>query len=120
MKSKSKISMQMKRKRNPELVEIITKLKKTNPAVAGLLSTTSKNQIEVNVEKIEKEASAEGGILIPGKVLGDGRLSKKTRVVALSATKNAIEKIKAAKGEFVSLKKEIEKNPELKDLILIK
>jgi len=106
----------MKKKTNPKAIEIIKKLKKTNPEVAKLLARPIKKQIKINLEQIKEKED----VLIPGKVLGDGTLNNGIKIVALSATKSAIEKIDTAKGEFIKISEEIKKNPELKNLKLIR
>ena len=45
--------------------------------------------------------------------------TKKLKIVAWSASEKAIEKMKAAKTEFVELTEEMKKNPQLKDLKLL-
>ncbi len=105
---------------NPRLVDTIIKLKKTNPLVAKLLARPVRKQIKVNLEKIEEQSKKEGKILVPGKVLSMGDLDKKLKIVGLSASEKAIEKIKSKHGEFIPISEEIKKNPELKNLVLIK
>ena len=118
MISKTQLSKKIIKKRNPVLVETIDKLMKSNKDVAQVLARPISKQVKLNVSEIENKA--EGNVLIPGKVLGDGEINKKMKIVAFSATKGAVEKIKKANGEFVLLSEEIKKNPELKDLKVIK
>ena len=50
-------------------------------------------------------------IVVPGKVLGSGEISKKLTVAAYKFSEQAIEKIKAAKGTSMELEELIKKNP---------
>ena len=94
--------------------------KKTNPEIAKILAMPKKKWVAINLDLIEKKAKEGDKILIPGKVLSSGNLTKKMKIVAWSVSKNAAEKIKQAKGEFVSIQDEMKKNPELKNLNMIK
>jgi ribosomal protein L18E len=51
--------------------------------------------------------------LVAGKVLSAGELSEAKKIVAWSISEKAMEKIKNAKGTFVSITEEMKKNPEL-------
>jgi len=118
--SKTKIEKRLRKKTNSELVGAIIKLKKTNPEIAKILAMPRKKWIVINLDLIEKKAKEGDKILVPGKVLSSGNLTKKIKIVAWSASENAAEKIKRAKGEFISIKDEMKKNPELKNLNIIK
>src|SRR3989344_6034565 len=113
MKSKTLIDKQMKKKTNPDLVKTIIKAKKNNKwlEVASILSSPRRNKISVNLEKIEKETKEGDSVVIPGKVLGDGSISKKIRVAALGFSKEAKEKLKSKKCEIVTILQEIKINP---------
>ena len=115
--SKTKIEKRLKKKTNPELVETIIKLKKTNPEVAKLLAMPIKKQAQINLSGINK---SKGDVLIIGKVLSQGELNKKKKVVAWNFSEGAKEKIKKSGGEFVYITEEIKKNPELKSLEILR
>jgi len=87
-------------------------------AVADKLSTSASQRSQVNVSKIEKFANEGDVVIVPGKLLGDGVISKKVTVVAFSASESAVEKITAAKGKFVEIRDFIAKKPESKIKIL--
>lgn len=120
MVSKTKVEKRLKQKRNPELVEALIKLKKKNPTVAKVLAGPVKKNLRVNLKYLEEKAGEEKKILVPGKVLSSGELKKKIKVVGWAASATAKEKMKKFGVEFVFLKDEIKKNPELKDLKVIK
>ena len=122
MKSKTKIEKQLKRKINPELVETIIKAKKNDKwlGIASLLSAPRKLKIYVNLEKIEKESKEGDTIIVPGKVLSQGDISKKIRIAALSFSQQAREKLKNRKCEIVTIKEEISKNKEAKGVKILR
>lgn len=113
MKSKTLIRKQTERKTKPELVETIFKARKNDKwmAVASIISYPRRLQISKNLDEIEKETKEGDTIVIPGKVLGKGEVSKKIRVAAIDFSEQAREKLKARKCEIVSIKEEIKVNP---------
>lgn len=117
--SKTKIENRMRTKRNPILVNTIVKLKKTNPTVAKLLVRPVKKTISINLSELDRMVKDGESVLISGKVLSSGDLTKKVKIVAWSISEKAREKIKEAKSEFVSIVEETKKNPELKGLRII-
>lgn len=87
-------------------------------AAAEKLASPASQRSKVNLGKIEKVAQDGETILIAGKVLGDGILTKKVTIVAFSASESAVEKIKKAGGKFVKIKDHIAKNPDNKIKII--
>jgi large subunit ribosomal protein L18e len=126
MKSRTKISKQAEKKLNPEIVETITLAKKNKKwlEVAGVLSSPRRNKVALNLDEIEKKAEKEkikeNTIVVPGKVLGQGDLKKKVKVVALSFSQQAIEKMKKDKINFSTIKEEIKNNPDGKNMKVIR
>ena len=110
----------MRKKKNINLAETIIKIKKKNPDVAKILVRPVRKSLRVNLKDIESKAGDFKNILIPGKVLGAGNILKKIRVVALDFSEKAKEKMKNSGVSFATLTEEIKKNPELKDLKVIK
>jgi large subunit ribosomal protein L18e len=117
--SKTKIENRMRSKRNPILVNTVVTLKKTNPAVAKLLVRPVKKAMSINLSELDRIVKDGESVLISGKVLSSGDLTKKVKIVAWSVSEKAREKIKEAKSEFVSIVEETKKNPELKGLRII-
>ncbi|MEI6058762.1 MAG: uL15 family ribosomal protein [archaeon] len=115
--NKTKIERRMKSKTDLELVRTIITLKKTNPLIAKELSKPKRKWPSVNLEELNE---LKGDVIIAGKVLGSGDLTKKKRIVAWGASEKAIERINSAGGEFISIVEELIKNPELKNLELIR
>lgn len=87
-------------------------------AVAAKLASNASQRPEVNVSKIEKFATEGSVVIVPGKVLGDGIISKKVTVVGFKASSAAIGKIEKAGGKFIELKEYIAKAPKDKVVIL--
>ena len=108
--SKTKIEKRMKHKTDVSLFETIIRLKKTNPLVAKELARPKRRWSTINLKDIDM---IKGDVLVVGKILSAGDLSKAKKIVAWSASGKAIEKIKNAKGNFVLLTDEMKKNPEL-------
>lgn len=113
----------MQNKTNPELVETILAAKKNKNwvEVAGLVSAPRKKRAELNLDQINKEAKDGDIIVIPGKVLSQGDLNKKIKLVAFNFSESAREKLLKAKIDIKTIKEEIKENPEAKGIkILIK
>lgn len=122
MKSKTKISKQAKRKTSEEIMGII-KLAKKNPKwlqVAGILSGPTRKYASVNLNKIDKNSKEGDTIIVIGKVLSQGELTKKVRIAALGFSEEAISKIKKAKCEAKSIEDEIKLDPQARGIKIIK
>jgi len=122
MKSKTKINKQLKRKRNPELVETIIDARKHDKwfRVAEILSSPRKNKIEINLEVINKGMKENDIVVVPGKVLSMGEINKKIKIVALNFSESAKEKIKKSGASFSTIFDEIKSNPEAKGIKILK
>ena len=122
MKSKNLIEKQLERKTNPELVKTIIEAKKKKNwlDVAAALSGPRAKRTNINLDKINEEAKEGEIVVVAGKVLSQGELDKKIKVVALSFSEMAKEKIEKAKGEALTILEEIKKNPEAKNVRFLK
>jgi len=120
MKSKNQIEKQLKKKTDPILVQTVI-LAKKNPAwidIASILTGPRRKRKNVNLSEISKiEAKT---IVVPGKILSQGDINKKVRVVALNFSEKAKEKLLNAGYEIVLLKDEIQKNKDAKDVKILK
>jgi len=118
---------QISRKSNSELVKTIDELKRASrendapiwKSIAKKLEGPNRNWQVVNVSKLEYNASKNGKVVIPGKLMGSGTLSKKVTVSAYSFTKSAVEKIEGAGGKCMIYNEFIKKNPSGKDVVVI-
>jgi large subunit ribosomal protein L18e len=121
MKSKSKIEKQIKRKRNPEIVETVIKAKKNSGwlEVASRLSMPRRKKISVNLDKIDRETKEGDTVVVPGKVLSEGKVRKKIRIAGLSFSSGAEKKLKDKGCEVVSILEEIKINPEARGIKII-
>ena len=80
--------------------------------IAERLQKSSRIIPSVNLSKIEKYAKSETEtIIIPGKLLSDGIITKKITVSSLKASKTAIEKLTACGGKYITLEELIKTNP---------
>jgi ribosomal protein L18E len=121
MKSKTKIKEQSQKKTNPNLVETLKETIK-NPEwkkVASLLSGSTRNFKSINLFNIDKETKAGDTVVIVGKVLSGGELSKKVRICALNYSSKVEKKVKESKSEMVSILEEVKKNPKAEGIRLI-
>lgn len=107
---------------NQVLFDLIRDLKKTSDklgvnvykAVAGKLSSSASQRPQVNLSKINKYAKEGETIIVPGKVLGNGLLTKKVTIISFNVSQGAIEKIQKAGAKYISLKEYISKKPDTK------
>ncbi len=64
--------------------------------IAELLSRPRKRGVEVNVGKLDKLAQEGDTLIVPGKVLGRGTVSKKFTVIAFAYSDSARERLSKA------------------------
>lgn len=111
-------------KDNQALVSLVEGLMKTGKPVwrrtAQELSRPRRQRIEVNLSKIEEFAAEDSTVLVPGKVLGSGTLSKKLTVAAFSFSGRAKEMIAAAGGKALTIDGLQKANPEGRGVTILK
>jgi len=118
IKSKTKISKQTSNKTSKYLVNTIREATK-NPAwieVAGILSRPKRARINANLSELADKKA----VVVCGKVLSEGNVNSKMKVVALNFSEGAKEKLLNAGCEVVTIADEIKKNPELKDIEILR
>ena len=122
MKRKSLIEKQLRRKTNSELVETIIAAKKAKAwiEIAGLISAPRKNHVSLNLGEIDKKSKEGEKVMVPGKVLSQGEINKKIKIVALSFSEKAREKLIKSGSEIISITKEIKSNPNAKGIRILK
>ncbi|MCD6275792.1 MAG: 50S ribosomal protein L18e, partial [Thermoplasmata archaeon] len=104
---------------NPELVLLIKDLKihakKYNTPIwrdiAERLERPLRVWPEVNISRIERYAKEDEMIIVPGKVLGSGVITKRVSVAAWKFSKSAREKIEKAGGRVMSIRELMSENP---------
>jgi large subunit ribosomal protein L18e len=74
---------------------------------------------EVNVGKLDTLSTDDGVLLVPGKVLGEGYVTKKMHVGAVAFTASAVQKINSAGGEALLMKDFVAKFGEGKGVALV-
>ena len=122
MKTLTKIKKQIKKKTNSELVETILKAAKNEKwfQVAQIISGPRRKRMNLNLDEIDNIANDGETIVVPGKVLSQGELNKKIKIVALNFSENAKEKLSRSKKDFATIEEEIKKNPDGKGIRIIK
>ncbi len=88
--------------------------------VAGRLEGGSRRYASINVGKISRLSHDGDTVLIPGSVLGAGRIDKKITVVALRASESAIRKLKEAGSTFKSLSDLVSSDPKAKNVRILR
>ena len=100
----------MERKTNPALLNIIFFLRKQKSPfwikIAGIISKPKRKFVDVNLSKISRYTSDGDTVIVPGKVLGDGELTHKITLAAVSASQEA-----KRKAKIISIEEIVKKNP---------
>lgn len=104
---------------NPQLralIRFLRKAAKENRAriwryVAELLSRPRRRRVAVNLSRIDRVANDGDVVVVPGKLLGGGSISKRVTVAAWRASKSAIEKVVNSGGEVISIAELVRRNP---------
>ena len=116
--------MKIPEKDNQLLVSLIESLVKTKKPfwrkVAEELSRPKKKRAEVNLSKIEHYAMDNSTVIVPGKVLAAGALSKKVTVAAFSFSGSAKQLIDAVGGKSISIESLHKSNPDGKGVMILK
>ena len=122
MISKTKINSKLERKTSKEIVDTIIQSKKLKSwrEIANMVSGPRRRQASLNLSQIDKETKEGDTVIIPGKVLSGGKVSKKIRIAALYFSKSAEKKLKEKKCEVVKIKDEIKINPGAKGLKVLR
>ena len=83
------------------------------------LKKPTRQRRTVNIYKINKAARDGETIIVPGKVLSVGELSKKVDVAALTFSTEARKKIEESKGKVMSIAELLKSNPEGKKVRIL-
>lgn len=114
----------MRRIKNNQVESLVTTLKtlaskQERPLwkrVAVEIQKPTRHKREVNVYRLERYAKDGEVILVPGKVLGSGNLSKKITVAALQFSDSAKAKIQSNKGSAITIDELMKKHPDGKGI----
>lgn len=112
MISQTKLKSRLKRKTNFSLVDTVNEARKHDSwnELAKILSSSTRNFSALNLFQIDEQTKTGDTVVIPGKILSKGDLTKKVRICALSFSQKALEKMAKTKSEAVSILEEIQKN----------
>lgn len=112
MISNTSIKKRVSRKTNEDIVVAVREMQGQRAwnQVAKLLSGPTREHSSINLKKIDSETTEGDTVVVLGKVLGTGELSKKIRICAMGFSESAREKIKESKSEAVMVVDEVKKN----------
>ncbi len=79
--------------------------------VAEDLDMSSRRRRSVNLSRISRVSKEGETIVVPGKVLGDGEVTHKLTIVAQSYSQSALDKLKAAKCDVLTIEEFMAKHP---------
>lgn len=118
MISKTQINKRTGNKKNPEIIETIVLAKKNDLLdLAKKLSGPVRLYKSVNLDELDDVK--EDKIMIVGKVLGSGEVSKKIDISALGFSEQAKEKLEKAGCKIKKIKEEIKDNNKLEGVKII-
>lgn len=86
--------------------------------VAYHLGKPRRQRVEVNLSRINRHVADGDVVVVPGKVLGSGELTKKITIAAWKFSKTALAKLRSA-GEAITIEELIQRNPEGKGVKVI-
>ncbi|NLI74439.1 MAG: 50S ribosomal protein L18e [Euryarchaeota archaeon] len=107
------------RKTDPNLVTLIGDLKRESREgevaiwrdIAQRLEKPSRNWAEVNLSRLDRYAQDGDIVVVPGKVLGAGRINKKVTVAAFRFSTSAAKAIDEAGGKRMTIPELVKENP---------
>lgn len=106
-----------------DLNDLIYKLQKEKKGIwkrtAELLAKPRRRRVEVNLSKIDEYAPEGSTILVPGKVLGAGRLSRKLTIAAFAFSESAKKAISEGGAKGISIGELFSQNPEGKSVVIL-
>ncbi|MCC6013001.1 MAG: 50S ribosomal protein L18e [Candidatus Verstraetearchaeota archaeon] len=113
---------------NPRVRRLIRLLRKTSnkyhakiwKAIAEALCIPSRKRIVINLSKIDKLTKEGECVVVAGKVLGFGNLSKKVDIAALSFSKTAKSKIIKSGGRALYIEELISINPKGRNVKILR
>ena len=112
---------------NPELISLIRDLKKKSQEsqtelwrkLARSLASSKRSRVAVNVSRLNRYTKEGETVVVPGKVLGAGKSDHPLTVAAFSFSNVAQSKIQTAKGNCLSIRDLMKKNPTGKNVKIV-
>ncbi|MDI6807050.1 MAG: 50S ribosomal protein L18e [Candidatus Aenigmarchaeota archaeon] len=104
---------------DPYLKQLIETLKKKSfeldapiwRSIAERLEKPRRKKVEVNLSEIERSTEKNDTVIVPGKVLSSGELTKTVNIAAWKFSEKAKEKIKKLKGRCITIEELVKENP---------
>ena len=122
MQSRTKIKTHLRKKTAIELKQTIAEALK-NPSwqkFAQILAASTKKQSALNLFQIDKQTTPGDTVIIVGKVLSKGELTKQVSIAALSISQEALKKLPHSKSKFKTILEEIKSNKKCEGIKLLK
>jgi large subunit ribosomal protein L18e len=112
---------------NPELIALIRDLKKKSQEsqtelwrnLAERLASSKRSRVAVNVSRLNRHTKEGETVVVPGKVLGAGKADHPLTVAAFAFSDMAKSKILKGKGNCLSIRDLMKKNPTGKNVKLM-
>jgi large subunit ribosomal protein L18e len=113
---------------NPELIELIRFLRKQSNEnkveiwrdIADRLAKARRRRVSVNLSRLRRYTKKNETAVVPGKVLGSGKLDHPITIAAFAFSTEARKKIDAANGKCLSFSDLIKKNPKGSNVKIIR
>ena len=110
--SKTVLKSRIRKKTSPATAVTIS-LATKSPAwikYAKMFSMSTKKHSAVNLTEIDKQTSMGDTVLVPGRVLSVGDITKKVKICSFGISRQALEKLKKTKSTWCSIIDEIKSN----------
>ncbi len=119
--SNTVIGRRVRRKTDNFVVETLLAAKKQPKwrKIAQRISGARRKYLETNLGEIDSKTSEGDTVIVSGKVLGNGALSKKIKICAMAFSESALAKIKHSKSEAVTIAHEIKINPKAEGIKIL-
>jgi large subunit ribosomal protein L18e len=88
--------------------------------IAERLSSPRRNQVAVNLSRINRHTKGREVVAVPGKVLSAGEMDHPVTIAAFVFSAKAKEKIVAAKGKCLSYPELVKKHPKGSNVKIIR
>ena len=102
---------------NPELIRLIrTLIKRSRENKVSIWRDVADrlaggDRVVVNISRINRNTGEGETVIVPGKVLGTGRLDHPIKVAAFNFSKSAMGKITSAGGSCMTIEQLVSENP---------
>ena len=101
---------------NINVRKLISHLEKTKKGlwkrIAEELKKPSRNKRVVNISRINRHSKDGDFVVVPGKVLSEGKLEHKINIAALSFSEESLKKIKESGSTKMDIEDMVKKKPE--------